>query len=228
MPTVEAYACHVHGGEPCTNAYDEGQRGAFSNHNQEGCHPKRSGKRRILDHQEDRHLRRGHHDSNGRRDHRRQDKGHHHRHHREAVEEVDHQKIRHGWKGPQMGHQEVQQHGAEDWVAKEDAELRRPKHRRQVPKTWPLPMQGLEHGHRKLGENWLDLHGERYVVQQTQDEGSQVQAAQQKCPVQQMRDEDGELEAEWAPDVELVRVAESEQEEREEVLQWQRYPEVIP
>ena len=46
--------------------------------------------------------------------------------------------------------------------------------------------------------------------------------------VQQMQDEDGELEAEWAPDVELVRVAESEQEEREEVLQWQRYPEAIP
>ena len=43
-----------------------------------------------------------------------------------------------------------------------------------------------------------------------------------------MRDEDEELKAEWAPDVELVQVAESEQKEREEVLQWQRYPEAIP
>ena len=66
------------------------------------------------------------------------------------------------------------------------------------------------------------------MVQQTQDEGLQVQAVQWKCPVQQMQDEDGELEAEWAPDVELVRVAESEQEEREEVLQLRRYPEAIP
>ena len=43
-----------------------------------------------------------------------------------------------------------------------------------------------------------------------------------------MQDEDGELEAEWAPDVESEQVAESEQEEREEVLQWQRFPEEIP
>ena len=77
-----------------------------------------------------------------------------------------------------MDHQEVQLHEAEDWVAKEDAELRQPKHRRPVPRARPLPMQEPEHGHLKLGENWLDLHGERYVVQQTQDEGSRVQAAQ--------------------------------------------------
>ena len=110
---VVAHACHVRGDEPCTNAHGEGQHSASSSHNQEGYHPRRNVNRWILDRREDRRRRQGHHDSNGRRDHRCHGRGRHHRHRREAVEEVDHQNVRRGLKGPQMGHQEVQQCGAE-------------------------------------------------------------------------------------------------------------------
>ena len=58
------------------------------------------------------------------------------------------------------------------------------------------------------------------MVQQTRDEGLQVQATQWKCPVRRKQDVDEELEVEWEPDVELVPGAESEQEEQVEVLRW--------
>ena len=52
------------------------------------------------------------------------------------------------------------------------------------------------------------------MVQQTQDEGLQVQAAQWKCPVRRKQDVDEELEVECEPG------AESEQEEQVEVPRW--------